>query len=235
MIEETPETVAAYRDWLASNDVSRPHRSGRWRVRLSDTTTVNLLPYALEVGGYSSDNPTRDDYEFFCKWRDSDERRQKQNAAGYLRFAFGRRHKCDGNGVSQRGRVRDIAADIHTAMRCFAQGDDQGGKSSMASAWGSYILMQFIEQKPMATLGYRVTEAHKNRDDAKDKQDFIGIVRELSKTLSPVPRTVKEWTERPELAAYKRKYPGRDTLRGWIKEALPGSLKPGAPKKHTVT
>lgn len=100
------------------------------------------------------------------------------------------------------------------------------------SLWREILTLRDIV--PKAIIGESVVSAHKNRDDYIDKPDFIATVKRLNSTLSPPPNTLKGWVSLKELAPFKKKYPGRDTLRSWINEALPGMLKSGRPKKTTV-
>lgn len=86
---------------------------------------------------------------------------------------------------------------------------------------------------PLMISGLKSKHGPSNRDDAEDKAYVIKKIQELNKGLTTA-RTVKEWETCPELASYKRKYKGRDTLRTWIKDALPNTLKTGRPKKPTV-
>lgn len=78
-------------------------------------------------------------------------------------------------------------------------------------------------------LAERVKNGPSNRDDATDKQDAIKIIKEIHERYN----TIVEIKNASELAAFKRKYPGRQTLNGWIKEALPGrEFKSGRPRKN---
>lgn len=79
----------------------------------------------------------------------------------------------------------------------------------------------------LAVSGLNSKNGHLSRDDYADKQAFIELVR---KTLNP-PTTLTAWKELPAIAPYARKYTGGHTLRDWIKEALPNTLKTGRPKK----
>lgn len=141
----------SHKQWLSENDVSRPHRAGRWRVRFVDTRCAEF-PYFLEVGGFFSETPTRSDYEHFCKWRDSGERRHKQNAAGFLRFAKYRR-LIDGSGENQVARVKEMCANIRTAMFAFAHGNNDAGESAMKDAWGSYMILAVLSTHSLVLKG----------------------------------------------------------------------------------
>ena len=83
---------------------------------------------------------------------------------------------------------------------------------------------------PLANVGIAVKNGPESRGDAADKNEFIRLVRALP---SP-PCTLPAFIEMKELAPYARKYKGRDTLRSWINEAIPGVLKTGRPRKGTV-
>lgn len=87
-----------------------------------------------------------------------------------------------------------------------------------------------LGQLPLALIGEKVSKGHERRDDAGDKADFIRLARAV---VAP-PSTVPAWLAIKELAPYASKYPGRDTLRRWINEAVPGALKTGRPRKDTV-
>ncbi|MGA8149260.1 MAG: hypothetical protein WB870_17030 [Gallionellaceae bacterium] len=96
-------------------------------------------------------------------------------------------------------------------------------------------LWAMIVAIPLADTGKRVHDGHKNRDDHADKQEFIRLVQQLNKQLKCPPRTVKGWKALKEIAPYSAKYAGKNTIRNWIKEALPGVvLKTGRPEKRTV-
>ncbi len=105
---------------------------------------------------------------------------------------------------------------------------------SMQKIGGSDVPGTATEIMRNADTGVRVTNGHKSRDDFVDKTDFINLVQQLNSTLTPPPSTLTGWLKVKELGAFKKKYAGRDTLRNWINEALPGTLKTGRPKKHTV-
>jgi hypothetical protein len=80
-----------------------------------------------------------------------------------------------------------------------------------------------------AKIGVSAKYAHTKRDDFADKQDVINIVKA---NIGKHP-TITAWERSDELKAYKAKYPGRGTLRKWIKEANPKlSNKGGRPKKN---
>jgi hypothetical protein len=75
--------------------------------------------------------------------------------------------------------------------------------------------------------------AHKKNPNiqyhAENKKEFQRIVKVLYTTLPKPPSTVKGWLVREELAAFSRTYADGHTLRDWINEALPGTLKRGRP------
>lgn len=166
----------SYLKWLDRYDVSRPHRSGRWRVRQIDTRTINMLPYVLEVGGYFSEKPTKEDWEYFCKWRDSDEHRHKQNASGFLRFAK-YRHLIDGSGESQVKRVREMCANIRKAMTSFADGEIQAGEAAMTTAWGAYMMLLMLSQHKFVMRGIEFQPGRKKGA----KGQFTLLVEEAAK------------------------------------------------------
>jgi len=187
----------SHKQWLSDNDVSRPHRTSRWRVRSVDTRCVNFLPHFLEVGGFFSETPAMADYEHFCKWRDSDERRYKQNASGFLRFAK-YRHLVDGEDKNQVHRVRKMCGDIRKAMIAFSQGDSTTGESSMHDAWCSYVLLALLSTSKLTRKGavfapgrrkgakgsFRklVENAHRETDD----KSWKGVIKKLESDTSRV-------------------------------------------------
>lgn len=150
-----------YQSWLDRHNISRPHKSGRWRVRWSDTLTINCLPDVIAVAEFESMNPTRTEWEYFCRWRDSEERKHKQNAAGFLRFAK-YRHLVDGGGESQVRRTKKMCADIREAMTHFANGDFERGEAAMKDAWGAYMLLHVLSMNPLVLKGVRFQSGRKS-------------------------------------------------------------------------
>lgn len=151
-----------YLDWLDDNDIVRPHKSGRWRVRHIDTLTVNMPPFFLEVGGYFSEKPTKSEHEYFLMWHESDERRHKQNAAGFLRFAK-YRHLIDGSGETQVNRVKEMCADIRAAMISFSKNNSAQGEALMTKAWGAYMILSQLSTWPL------INTALKHKDSQRKK------------------------------------------------------------------
>lgn len=72
-----------------------------------------------------------------------------------------------------------------------------------------------------------ITDGYKQRDDYQDKQYFMAIVRDIHTHHA----TIQSIINAPALAAYKKKYRGRETLRGWVKEAIPARNFGGKRKK----
>jgi len=60
-------------------------------------------------------------------------------------------------------------------------------------------------------------DGYKKRPDYQDRLDFKAIVQRIHKGH----KTIKGIIDAPELKAYRRTYTGRDTLRHWVKEAIP--------------
>lgn len=147
-----------YERWLSENNVSRPHKSGRWRVFASDSCCISFQhpehPHYLEVGGFFSEAPSASDIEFFNTWRDSDEKRHKQNAAGFLRFAK-YRNLVDGTGETQRERVKKMCAQIRSAMTSFQNGDNAAGELAMKDAWGNYMILLMLSCNSLIVKGSR--------------------------------------------------------------------------------
>lgn len=170
----------AYREWLERHNVSRPHRTGRWRVWWNDTLTVDMPPFVLAVADYESTTPTRADVEYFRRWRESDERRHKQNAAGFLRFSITRRHLVDGSGESQVRRVREMARKIKEAMFLFAQGENAAGTDLMQSAWGEYMMIVVLSKSQLAVKGARFSPGR--RKGAKGS--FTRLVEDAARAAS---------------------------------------------------
>jgi hypothetical protein len=73
--------------------------------------------------------------------------------------------------------------------------------------------------------------SYKKRHKAIAKKSFIKFVKTLYPTLSPKPCRMREWEALDAIKPYKEEHYGAHTLRDWIKEALPGTLKTGRPKK----
>ncbi|VAY87387.1 conserved hypothetical protein [mine drainage metagenome] len=90
------------------------------------------------------------------------------------------------------------------------------------------LLGQIIEEAKgrVKTLNL-VTNGHKKRDDYQDKRDFMAIVRDIHTHHT----TIQGIIDAPKLAPYKNKYTGRNTLRGWVKEAIPDRTFGGKRKK----
>jgi hypothetical protein len=83
---------------------------------------------------------------------------------------------------------------------------------------------------PLAILGGKVTNAHKARDDYQDKLDCQAIARAMWEKTPGA--TIAKLLRTPELAAYAKKYPGKNTLRDWLSEIdpRPPENKRGRPK-----
>lgn len=71
-----------------------------------------------------------------------------------------------------------------------------------------------------------IKDGYKQRDAFQDRLDFIGIVQRIHEGHTTIQSVIND----PELNAYKNKYPGRDTLRGWVKAAIPDRFRPNAKK-----
>ena len=84
-------------------------------------------------------------------------------------------------------------------------------------------IAQFFQKKVLEPhqedikLAERVKSGPSKRDDAADKQDAIKIIQEIHEQH----KTIASIEKASELASFKKKYNGRDTIRNWIKEALP--------------
>ena len=165
-----------YQRWLERYNISLPHRTGRWRVRKADTFTACLPPHVLAVGGYFSEKPSQSEYGFYCRWRDSDERRHKVNALGFLRFAR-YRHLSDGGGETQVARVKGMCQKIRAAMSNFANGDIHAGEMNMNAAWAEYMMLVVLSQQTLVMKG--VSFAPGRKKGAKSK--FTLLVEEASK------------------------------------------------------
>ncbi len=125
---------------------------------------------------------------------------------------------------------------IRQAMDELVESDDHHydvrTEQEINSLWRGIVTLRDIV--PIAILGENVANAHKTRDDYTDKQEFICLVKQLNSTLTSPPSTLKGWENHKEIKPYKNKYSGKNTLRDWINEALPGTLKSGRPKKGPV-
>ena len=126
-------------------------------------------------------------------------------------------------------QLRDFIA----KAKKFHDGKRSFNNDELALITSAELMRKQIEELPLALIAVNVTTGFEKRGDFEDKAEVIRIVRQLIKTCSE-PRTIKAWESCKELAPFKRRYPGRDTLRGWIKEALQAPLKSGRPKKPTV-
>jgi hypothetical protein len=71
--------------------------------------------------------------------------------------------------------------------------------------------------KPTAERLQAITDGYKQRADHGDKRDVAAIVQRIHEGY----QTIQGIIDAPELAAYRRTYTGRDTLRRWVKAALP--------------
>lgn len=186
-----------YLEWLNHYNISRPHKTGRWRVWWNDTLTVSCPPDVIAVADFESFHPSETEWGYFCCWRDSDERKFKQNAAGFLRSAK-YRHLIDGSGENQVKRVKEMCSNIRAAMIFFARGEIPNGKEAMSSAWGAYMILQTLSTWPLVNLA--VKHKGKQRDKgikrgeqlsrekaAKDSVEVIrgrGNVSEIVKNLA---------------------------------------------------
>lgn len=181
--------MKAYLAWLDRHDVSRPHRTGRWRVRQADTLIIDLLSAGgpLAVGGFFSEKPCKADHAHVARWRASDERRHKENAWGFLRMA---KHR---HAPGQLPRARAMCHSIGAAMRAFAAGDMPAGEAAMRDAWGEYMLLMTIGNAPMTIKGamipVKARTAQEASTDAKNaKKKPLGFFFAAAvKTLGAVP------------------------------------------------
>lgn len=83
---------------------------------------------------------------------------------------------------------------------------------------------------PLAGIGKKTKDGHLKRGYAEDKADFMVIAKGLHQSMENPPTTLKEWKQQKELSSFVKKYKGRDTLRNWLNEALPGVLQRGRPR-----
>ncbi len=92
------------------------------------------------------------------------------------------------------------------------------------------IMMQ-EKALPLIEIGHRSKEGYKNREDWQDKKDCQDIAKALWEKNPNM--TIVALEKTPKLKAYKRKYPGRNTLRKWLSEIdpRPKEKKTGRPKK----
>lgn len=167
---------ASYRQWLTRNNISRPHPSGRWRIRWSDIPICGgLAGHRFAVGIFVAKNPTEEEYNFFYKWRDSDERKHKLNLVTFLKTAFAARHKIDeGCGIA-----REMAALVRQALVAFAEGRESDGIQANQAAWCQYMIVREMSHRPLVDKGLskqRQEETLKNvrqsgTDSNKKKSD----------------------------------------------------------------
>jgi hypothetical protein len=151
-----------YLEWLNQYNISRPHKTGRWRVWWKDTLTAHWPPGVIVVADFESFHPSETEWGHFCRWRDSDERRHKQNAAGFLRFAK-HRHLIDGSGENQVKRVKEMCANIRAAMIFFSQNEPTQGEAFMSKAWGAYMMLSQLSTWPL------INTALKHKDSQRKK------------------------------------------------------------------
>ncbi len=124
------------------------------------------------------------------------------------------------------GKIREILSTIKKQYPDLAP--DQEGLDMLVEAEG---WQRRLKTLPNAIAGGKSAAGYKNRDEFQDKPEFIKLIQELNKSLEPKPRTLAEWKGQQGIEPYFRKYTGRDTLRNWINEAVPGALKRGRPKR----
>ncbi len=90
------------------------------------------------------------------------------------------------------------------------------------------ILALHKKYKLSANVGEKSRNGYKKRDDYEDRMEFARIVQKIHLGYKTIPAII----DAPELKSYKSRYPGRETLRGWIKKALPDRVfKSGRPRK----
>lgn len=141
---------AAYKQWLESNNISRLHPSGRWRIRWVDIQiNGNFYSSKLWIGCGCIKNPTEQDCDFIRKWTDSDERRHKLNLVTFLKTAFAVRHEIEHG----RTYAKEMAGLVRQALYAFAGGRDTEGKDVNRSAWGIYMIVREASHRPLINKG----------------------------------------------------------------------------------
>jgi hypothetical protein len=224
----TPDAVSCAA-WLAECDISRPHRTGRWRVRRADTGTTDPRMAGMILGRALAQS----EIDHLACWRDSEEFRHKANAAGFLHFAK-YRHAVDGAGNSQMVRTKAMCRHIRVAMTLFGAGDLSAGEAAMQLAWAEYMLLLTISSARNAVAGAQYTAGHRQRTEKsaasrRQKSDPLAPIFEeawceLSTTKATVDR--RSLSDKAWKIAEKKHPEWRDLFtehraRAWLKANKP--------------